>query len=232
MGRTPVGSAGGRAIERLKAAARTGVAVAPFLIVAFYGMLLSAPSTRNRARWMMAENHHVELLTFASLFLAMILAARLAWKARRTTLVAVFWALFSAGLLFAAMEEVAWGQTFFGFETPQVLQGLNRQNELTLHNLPGLHNRTEFFRIAFGLGGIFGVWLYSRNRLRQIAPPPVLLSWFVLIAVLAGLDLLNDFYRIHKRFDKNIHELSEVVEMMVGFSALLFVWLKKDGGQT
>ena len=148
------------------------------------------------------------------------------WRTRQTIFISVFFALFSLGLLFAAMEEVAWGQTFFDFETPRALKGLNRQNELTLHNPPGFHNRTEFFRITFGAGGIIGVWLSWRGRVRRIAAPPVLLPWFLLITLLAGLDLFNDFYRIHKQFDRNIHELSEVVEMMVGLSSLLYAWIK------
>ena len=212
--------------SRLQPAGRMGIILAPLVIVIVYGLLLSIPSTRNATLRMLDENHHVELTTFACLLLGAVLGMVLAWRTRRTTLVSVFFALFSLGLLFTAGEEVAWGQTFFGFETPAMLKGLNRQNELTLHNIRGFHNRTEFFRIAFGVGGILGVWLYSRNRLREIAAPPVLLPWFVLITLLAGLDLINDFYRIHKQFDRNIHQLSEVVEMMVGLSALLYVWIK------
>jgi len=203
-----------------------GIILAPFVIVFLYGLLLSMPSTRNSTLWMLEENHHVELVTFASLFLGAVLGLLLAWRTRQTALGSVFFALFSLGLLFTAGEEVAWGQTFFDFETPRMLKGLNRQNELTLHNIRGFHNRTEFFRIAFGVGGILGVWLSSRGRLRRIAAPPVLLPWFVLITLLAGLDLLNDFYRIHRQFDRNIHELSEVVEMMVGLAALLYVSIK------
>ena len=212
--------------SRLQPAARIGIILAPFVIVVVYGLLLSIPSTRNTTLEMLDENHHVELATFAALALGAVLGLLLAWRTKRTALVSVFFALFSLGLLFTAMEEVAWGQTFFGFETPRMLQGLNRQNELTLHNIRGFHNRTEYFRIAFGVGGILGVWLSSRDRFREIAAPPVLLPWFVLITLLAGLDLLNDFYRMHKQFDRNIHQLSEVVEMMVSLSALLYVWIK------
>jgi hypothetical protein len=194
--------------------------------VLFYGLLLSVSSTRDTARKMMDENHHVELVTFGSLFLGTIFSVALAWRSRRTLFVSAFFALFALGLLFTAGEEVAWGQTFFDFETPRALKGLNRQNELTLHNLEGFHNRTEFFRIAFGVGGLVGVWLSWRGRLRPIAAPPVLLPWFLLITLLAGLDLVNDFYRIHRQFDRNIHELSEVVEMMVGLAALLYAWIK------
>ncbi len=212
--------------SRGKSAGRMGIILAPFVIVLVYGLLLSIPSTRSTTLGMLDENHHVELVTFAALSLGAVLGFLLAWRTKRTALVSVFFALFSLGLLFTAMEEVAWGQTFFGFETPRMLQGLNRQNELTLHNIRGFHNRTEYFRIAFGVGGILGVWLFSRDRFREIAAPPVLLPWFVLITLLAGLDLLNDFYRMHKQFDRNIHQLSEVVEMMVSLSALLYVWIK------
>ena len=152
--------------SRGKPAGRMGIILAPLVIVVVYGLLLSIPSTRSTTLGMLDENHHVELLTFASLLLGAVLGLILAWRTRRTAFVSVFFALFALGLLFAAMEEVAWGQTFFGFETPPMLKGLNRQNELTLHNIRGFHNRTEFFRIAFGVGGILGV--YPQTAVKRV----------------------------------------------------------------
>lgn len=42
-----------------------------------------------------------------------------------------FFALF----LFGAGEEVSWGQRIIGFETPESLKEINRQDEVTLHNI-------------------------------------------------------------------------------------------------
>lgn len=205
-----------------------GIVFSPFMIVFFYSLLLALPATRHRALLMLKENSHVELLTFAFLLLGGMRGLALAWETRNhgeRTLVYGFYALFSLGLLFTAMEEVAWGQSFFRFETPSFLRGINAQGEMTIHNIRGLQGHSEFFRVAFGLGGLLGVRLYAHASFRKIGAPAMLWSWFLLIAVLAGLDLYNDYFSIQRHFDILIQKLSEVVEMMIGISGFLFIWL-------
>lgn len=47
-----------------------------------------------------------------------------------------WWSLGIAAVIFAVgMEEISWGQRLFGLETPEALRKLNRQEELTLHNI-------------------------------------------------------------------------------------------------
>ena len=101
------------------------------------------------------------------------------------------------------------------------------QGEVTIHNIRGLHGRTEFARVAYGLGGIFGVWLASRRYFRKIGAPSILLSWFLIISILAFLDLYIEFFSIERRIDRLINTLSEFVEMMIGMSGFLFVSLNE-----
>lgn len=42
---------------------------------------------------------------------------------------------FASLFLFAALEEISWGQRIFGIETPNLIQDVNVQRELTIHNL-------------------------------------------------------------------------------------------------
>ena len=84
---------------------------------------------------------------------------------------------------------------------------------------------TPWYRVAFGLGGLLGVWLSSRQYFRKIGPPFILLSWFLIISALAALDLYVDFFSVDWRLDYIINKLSEFVEMMIGMSGFLFVWL-------
>jgi hypothetical protein len=205
-----------------------GIVLAPFMIVFLYSLLLALPATRPRALLMLEENSHVELLTFAFLLLGGMRGLALAWEARRRSegrLVFGFYTLVSLGLLFTAMEEVAWGQAFLGFGTPTVLEEINVQREVTIHNIRGLHGHTEFLRLAFALGGLVGIRLGAHASFRKIGAPGMLWSWFLLIAVLAGLDLYNDRFSIQGHLDRLINRLSEVVEMMVGMSGCLFIWL-------
>lgn len=177
---------------------------------------------------MLSENHPVELLTFAILLLGGIrglVLARHTHRHRAGGLVVGFYLVFSVGLLFTAMEEVAWGQWLFGFRTPSVFNEINVQGELTLHNIRGVQGHTEFFRVAFGLGGLIGVWLSFRQNFRKIGAPVILLPWFLIIIVLAGLDLHNDYYQVQRRFDDIVNRLSELVELLIAASGFLFIWL-------
>ena len=103
---------------RISSSAAKVIAFAPFVIVFFSLLFWRVPITRSLTRWMLLENHPVELLTFMSLFSAGIMGWKLAWRARnneRGILVVGFYTLFSAGLLLVAMEEISWGQRLFGF---------------------------------------------------------------------------------------------------------------------
>ncbi len=116
-----------------------------FYVVTGYGELESA-----------GENAPVEPLT-AALFggggLTMFLAA--AWARRRW----LRWVYILAGLaaLFAAGEEVSWGQHIFGFAYPDFLQGANFQDETNFHN-------------TFALSGVFGFLLIAIPTLCYVIP--------------------------------------------------------------
>ena len=214
---------------RISSAAAKVIAFAPFVIVFFSLLFWAIPITRSFIRWMLLENHPVELLTFGSLFSAGIMGWTLAWKAKnkeREILVVGFYAAFSAGLLFVAMEEVSWGQWLFGFEPPAAIKAINKKGELNLHNMQAFHAPFEFLRVAFGLGGLFGVWLSSRRHTRNIGAPAILSSWFVLIAILAALDLRNYYVQnpVHLIFIA-AEKMVEILELLIGLSAFLYMWL-------
>tara|TARA_Y100000015_G_scaffold43061_1_gene52027 strand:- start:254 stop:1141 length:888 start_codon:yes stop_codon:yes gene_type:complete len=52
------------------------------------------------------------------------------------------WLLLAFASIFfvAFMEELAWGQMMFGWETPEDFRSLNEQGETTLHNIHGIHD--------------------------------------------------------------------------------------------
>jgi len=69
------------------------------------------------------------ILLFAAGCVLAALAARLAGH-RRWLLV-----LYAAAFVFAAGEEISWGQRILGIESPEFFLENNRQDEITLHNL-------------------------------------------------------------------------------------------------
>jgi hypothetical protein len=123
------------------------------------------------------------------------------------------------------MEEVAWGQRWFGFETPEALREINMQHEVTLHNIRGLHGWSDLMRLAFGLGGLVGIFLWRFPRMRSVAVAPVLWSWFLVISIHAAIDTYNDFAPISRRIDFALQRSSEVIELLIGAAALLYAGL-------
>jgi len=222
---------GERLACRLSVPVARAIVVAPVLIVAVAVAMWSTQASRPLIHWLLAENHPVETLTFFALLAAAVLGAGLALRARqaaRGRLVTGFYAVFAAGLLFVAMEEISWGQWILGFEVPAGIRAVNKQGEFNLHNLPVLHAPFEILRMVFGLGGLLGVWLSSARLTRDIGAPAMLSSWFVLIAMLGALDLRNYFVP-HGGQLLFVYgaRLVEVLELMIGLSAWLYMWLNR-----
>lgn len=204
------------------------IAWSPIGLAVLFTVLFAAPPLRPLHEWVLGENHPVELLTFLSLLAAGVAALWMSRNKRFTRgdiLTSGFFALFGIGLVFTAMEEISYGQTFLSFDTPSFFAEHNLQGEPTLHNLPGLHGHNSFLRLALGLGGLIGVWAARGPRFARIAPPFVLMPWFLTITVLAGVDVFITFHTMGARIDLINEQLTEVVEMMVGLAALLYVWL-------
>ena len=65
----------------------------------------------------------------------------------------------------------------------------------------------------------------SLRRFLNTEVPAILLPWFFIIAMLAGTDLYCDYLPCPEGFDNFIARMSELVEMMVGVTGFLFVWL-------
>jgi hypothetical protein len=202
------------------------LALVPVVSLPAFILALVFRPTQYAAAWLMRENHPIELGTFVLLLLAAGGALRLARRTRRhgaPALVWGFYGVFAAGMFLAAMEEVAWGQWLFRFPTPEVVKTLNVQGELTLHNLRGVSGKTEFARLAFGLGGLAGIVLAQVEGLHAIAAPAYLWPWFVMVAVHAGLDAYADLVTLSPWFEALLNPSSELVELLIGVSAYLYV---------
>jgi hypothetical protein len=213
--------------------AALGVAIP---VILFLGLAL--PATREATIWFAFHEHHpVEILTPIPMFLAAIVCCVLTfklWGQENGRFPALFYFVFGLGIAVVGMDEIAWGQKIFHWETPDWVASWNQQGETTLHNVQGLQGNTEFLRMAFGFGGMIGIRLVAVRRFEKIGAPLVLLPWFFSIAVLAVLDLIEDYHTqlrledIHylmRRFSITIKYISESVEMMVGISAFLYAWL-------
>jgi hypothetical protein len=88
------------------------------------------------------EDQYFEVLGAIALFftsilfgLCFLISIRPIPETLQNWLVPFIFFVFVLLFLFGAGEEISWGQRVFGFQTPESLTSINRQNELTLHNL-------------------------------------------------------------------------------------------------
>jgi len=178
--------------------------IAPIIVVLVQAIMLIHPATRKVCLWLLREDHPIELLTFAVFLVGGVASILLAMKTRRSGEPRSTYRLYfvlSIVLFFIAMEEIAWGQYWFAYETPVFLQSINRQGELTFHNIRGLQGHSEVLRLIFGIGGLIGIWRSSCRPFRNTDVPAVLFPWFIVIAVHAAVDVFNDEVAIQEYFD-------------------------------
>jgi hypothetical protein len=213
--------------EVVPPALRTWIVWSPIVLAIVSPLFFCVPRFDRISAWIVAENHPVEMLTFLSLMAASLWVFALSRDRRFTggdALATWFFVLFGIGVFFTAMEEIAWGQTFFHFDTPTLFVD-NLQDQTTLHNMPGIQGHNGLLRLGFGLGGLIGIALARVPRLARMATPRVLLSWFLTITALQVIDVYLAFRPAGTRIDLINEQMDEVVEMMIGFAAFLYVWL-------
>jgi hypothetical protein len=205
----------------------------PFVLFALISILLAAPPTRPAALWLLKESHPVELATFVFFLWTGVKGLQFTVRLMKdgATLSSAFFALFSLAMVIIGMEEIAWGQSLFGFETPELFDRINAQQETTLHNIGPLQGRSELFRLAFGLAGLIGLLLNGSIRFRGIAVPPILLPWFLLICGHAVIDIYNDYYPIQQQFDAYMQRTSEVIELYIALCAFLYIRIRAEAGR-
>ena len=200
----------------------------PILIIVIQALLLIPERTRSISYWLLEENKPVELATFFIFFIGGIaglvysIKNRSAFESRGIYTV---YLLLSIALILIALEEVAWGQWLFGFDTPEQYKLINMQGETTIHNLKGLQGNSEVLRVIYGIAGIFAIGLSANPSFDKIKAPVVLWTWYAIIFIHALVDFINDFMVIHPRVDNSIQRTSELIELLIAMSAVLYMYI-------
>jgi hypothetical protein len=195
-----------------------------------FGILLILPGTRSFAKWMLLENRPVELLTFFAFFIAGIEGFYLVFKLKKSEhrlIILIFFTVFSLCSLFVGMEEIAWGQWFFHFDTPSYLKEINVQGETTFHNIEGLQGKAQYPDLFFGIAGLIGIWLSTRSYFPHVHVPKLLYPSFVLISFMAATHILHDDLHLvtNPILSFLIRQLDELTELIIGITCLLFIYL-------
>jgi hypothetical protein len=210
------------------------IALAPFVATLLVTVAVPLPGLFRRV---MEEDYLVEWLQFGLILAVSLLFAVLGTRLIRDGQRApgLFYALLAAGTFFIAGEEISWGQRVFGWTTPEDLETINAQQEISVHNIYGFH---QWFIYCVMLGGLYGTVAplvglifptkQPRSRLRYLLIPPLcLVPAFVVPFGYRLCRLLVPFeqyypagYRMYV-----ITKFSELGELCLYFGALVFAWL-------
>ena len=182
------------------------------------------------------EQGVVENATVVILILA-IVAGLLAFRRRRSLpnpWLGRWLLLLTAGCVYFAVEEVSWGQHFFGWQTPDTLNTINDQRETNIHNISSWFDQKP--RIILELGTLIGAVIFPIWALRTgFAPDPGRdwRYWFWPSLVCFPAAVLAVTIKLPKRFHGLFDwprpppldiRLSEVQEYFFAVVLLLYLW--------
>ncbi|PIA77479.1 hypothetical protein BFR04_08535 [Gaetbulibacter sp. 4G1] len=199
----------------------------PIVLSLLLGLVIIIPSSRLFGLWLLEENKPVELLTFVLFLFGGIYGFKFSFKILKIKerLIFFFYFIFSFCLIFLALEEIAWGQWFFSFETPEYWQKINVQGETTLHNLKGIQGNSEIFRFIFGFGGICGIFFKRLPNFDDLRVPIFLTTWFIIIIVHSIFDYISDYIELKDGMNFALSKFSEFIELLISISAFLYLIL-------
>jgi hypothetical protein len=133
------------------------------------------------------EDSVLEWLQFAGYLAALVLAAAAAYRLERTgrPALAILFGLLAVCCLFAAGEEISWGQRLFGLGTPHDFASVNNQEELNLHDVGEVQGKLNGLLGLASLYGVAAPWLV-RRRLVIVPPAALGAAFFAMFAYTTG----------------------------------------------
>ncbi len=137
------------------------------------------------------EDYWVENLTAVWFLLAGILLFVTAW-AERSFLRRCVYILGGMAMVFAAGEEISWGQRIFGFATPDFLMPLNMQEEFNVHNIAnGMFDILWLNGVLILCMATSAAFFCRKDRLWGIPLPsiPLMLGFLIMLSYDSGAHL-------------------------------------------
>lgn len=176
---------------------------------------------------MMGEGGFIEYGTTIAYLLAFgfsLPIAKLFLKQKQTFLGIVYYGL-AIFFLVIALEEISWGQTLLGWNSPDFFQESNKQQETNLHNLIWIHYGMREAVIAIAILGAFSWCLASPLQLnrrfkvyvRYLIPDWYLSSFFLSSLIIA---LCHKFLEASAFIVPKDQEFAELI-LALGFLLLV-----------
>ncbi len=207
---------------------------APWLGLAVWTALTVLPATRRGfIDWISIdrESNPVELLTVSGFLAAGVfgfLAMRQWWFIHRHRVAGVALAGFAVVCFCGAMEEISWGQHILGFDTPEVLSGINMQNEANFHNLAGIHGGAGKLYLAFVGGAVFMMasrfsW-FPQGTWTALHAPAILFPLTFAIFIATIPKLMIEHVTVVEYVRVSIRWMTEYIELMIAGWAVAYGW--------
>lgn len=194
--------------------------------------------------YVMSETGFAELFTAGLFLLAGIFAFRVARNLRGTDAqwISPLLYVYAAVGIFVALEEISYGQHFFGWGTPEWVGELNKQNETNLHNMAERVLDQKPRAIAAIVLLIFGAlvpWLMSKGwipALNKLVERIGAIKWLMPTVHMIPAALLVFAIRLPDRlqvvlettlpfpFDIPTRHYQESQETLIAICVFLFAW--------
>ena len=184
--------------------------------------------------WLTGEDRLSEWWSVATYLAstAMLLATALILKRLGHPRIGVAYYLLAILFVFAALEEISWGQRLFGWGTPEALSEINVQQETTIHNIPAIN--TTFYTLFFWaaiiglLGGVARAVLHRHRRVTtaDFLLPSLVLSTALLMIIIWIRDgkLLWTFSQVLMTYLDLRPTGTEVPETLLGLCLVLYTF--------
>ena len=201
-------------------------------------LVLSIPLARAvdpefHARWFNRKEGPIEWLTVFVLLVG--LSYGLGALFRRVRLpdprLKLWLGLHLLAAFYIAGEEISWGQTVFGWESPELMERINGQQETNIHNTSTWFNEKP--RLMFELWVLFAGIVLPLRRLRRGSEPSARGKWFWPTLACLPAAVCAIVLRLPDRFEKFVDKfetpfladlrLSEPQELMFGYFLMLFL---------
>lgn len=130
-----------------------------------------------------------------------------------------------------AMEEVQWLHPILHYDIPSLIADSNRQKEMTLHNIEGVHGHDKRFYLVFCAAGfalyVRRIWPFPAELSADLRPHNDLraMLWLVLIVVTAMM-LCNKFFGNPWAPLKPLRWTQEVIELCIAYWSAAYVTIK------
>ena len=205
------------------------------LVIIITGYLLLEPDSYRF--WIESESGFIEIATPLILIPAVVCGVKI-FRNRHTLpnkLLTIWFVMVTLGCVYFAGEDLSWGQHYIGWETPEHIAEINKQEETNLHNMSSWFNQKP--RLALELFVLIGgIFVASLRKIKgEIYSAENMAYWFwpgfacLPAAILAILSRMPE--RIYKLYNHSFEfpllpinvRYSEIQELYFAFFLMIYL---------